>query len=94
MRSVAERLNHQRASKTTETPNVFMKNMIINPGKVFNTNSSKRDYIDPRIIVAWCKKNGVPLQLVLSEGLIEKFRWALSMADENFVFCKENSLSH
>lgn len=38
--------------------------------------TSKLNYIDPRITVAWCKRNNVPMEKVFSKTLIDKFRWA------------------
>ncbi|KAI8974290.1 hypothetical protein BDB01DRAFT_402845 [Pilobolus umbonatus] len=38
--------------------------------------TSKMNYIDPRITVAWCRNNNVPMEKVFSKTLIDKFRWA------------------
>ncbi|KAF7727427.1 DNA topoisomerase 1, partial [Apophysomyces ossiformis] len=43
--------------------------------------TSKMNYIDPRISVAWCAKHDVPLEKVFSKTLIEKFRWAQQIED-------------
>lgn len=48
--------------------------------------TSKLNYLDPRISVAWCKKWDVPLEKVYNKTQREKFRWAIDMADENFEF--------
>uniref|UniRef100_A0A1I7ZUY2 DNA topoisomerase 1 n=1 Tax=Steinernema glaseri TaxID=37863 RepID=A0A1I7ZUY2_9BILA len=48
--------------------------------------TSKLNYLDPRITVAWCKKHEVPLEKIFSKTHREKFRWAIDMADENYVF--------
>ncbi|ULU13610.1 hypothetical protein L3Y34_016242 [Caenorhabditis briggsae] len=51
--------------------------------------TSKLNYIDPRITVAWCKKFEVPLERVFTKTHREKFRWAIDMTmttDEEFVF--------
>jgi hypothetical protein len=94
---VAELLNHQKrkvSDNTTETPHVFMENMIIDPDMVFNPASSQRDYIDPRIIVAWCLKNNIDFEKVFTRSERIKFRWAIDMADRNFAFSKETSVSN
>jgi len=49
-------------------------------------STSKLNYIDPRITVAWCKKHDVPLEKIFSKTFREKFRWAIDMADEDYVF--------
>ncbi|VDP05457.1 unnamed protein product, partial [Heligmosomoides polygyrus] len=51
--------------------------------------TSKLNYLDPRISVAWCKKFGVPLEKVFNKTLREKFRWAIDMtmsSDEEYIF--------
>ncbi|CAO3671742.1 hypothetical protein G6F70_005031 [Rhizopus microsporus] len=45
-------------------------------------NTSKLNYIDPRISVAWCRKYNIPLEKVFSKTLIEKFRWAQKIPDD------------
>uniref|UniRef100_A0A0N4ZEW6 DNA topoisomerase I n=1 Tax=Parastrongyloides trichosuri TaxID=131310 RepID=A0A0N4ZEW6_PARTI len=49
-------------------------------------STSKLNYLDPRITVAWCKKMNVPLEKVFSKTHREKFQWAIDMADENYEF--------
>ncbi|MFH4976286.1 hypothetical protein AB6A40_002995 [Gnathostoma spinigerum] len=48
--------------------------------------TSKLNYLDPRITVAWCKKHNVPLEKIFNRTQREKFRWAIDMADEDYVF--------
>ncbi|XP_070798050.1 DNA topoisomerase I, mitochondrial isoform X1 [Pituophis catenifer annectens] len=48
--------------------------------------TSKLNYLDPRITVAWCKRFDVPIEKVYSKTQREKFAWAIAMADEDFVF--------
>ncbi|GFN92233.1 DNA topoisomerase 1 [Plakobranchus ocellatus] len=48
--------------------------------------TSKLNYLDPRISVAWCKKHGVPIEKVYNKTQRDKFRWAIDMATEHFVF--------
>ncbi|XP_065186248.1 DNA topoisomerase I, mitochondrial-like [Sycon ciliatum] len=48
--------------------------------------TSKLNYLDPRISVAWCKKFEVPLEKVYNKTQREKFMWAIDMADETFEF--------
>lgn len=40
-------------------------------------STSKMNYLDPRITVAWCKRNSVPVQAVFSKALQDRFAWAL-----------------
>jgi len=39
--------------------------------------TSKINYNDPRITVAWCKKNEVPIEKVFTKALRTKFPWAM-----------------
>ncbi|WVR07749.1 hypothetical protein IAU60_004792 [Kwoniella sp. DSM 27419] len=48
--------------------------------------TSKINYIDPRLTVAWAKKYDVPLEKLFSKTLREKFPWAEAEADEDWVF--------
>ena len=47
--------------------------------------SSKFNYLDPRITVAWCKKHNVALEKVFCQKLRDNFKWAL-YTEEDFVF--------
>ncbi|CAO3612677.1 unnamed protein product [Mucor hiemalis] len=44
--------------------------------------TSKLNYIDPRISVAWCRSNEVPLEKVFSKTLLDKFRWAQKIPED------------
>ncbi|RSH91761.1 DNA topoisomerase 1 [Saitozyma podzolica] len=48
--------------------------------------TSKINYIDPRLTVAWARKYEVPLEKLFSKTLREKFPWAEAEADADWVF--------
>nr|XP_039265207.1 DNA topoisomerase I, mitochondrial-like [Styela clava] len=48
--------------------------------------TSKLNYLDPRISVAWCKKWDVPIEKVYNKTQRDKFAWAIAMVDETYVF--------
>ena len=48
--------------------------------------TSKLNYLDPRISIAWCKKNDVPIEKVYNKTQRQKFQWAIDMTDEDFRF--------
>jgi DNA topoisomerase I len=50
-----------------------------------NLNTSKGNYIDPRIIVAFSKKNDINISKLFSPVLIEKYEWALGTG-KDFLF--------
>ena len=53
--------------------------------KNISLGTSKINYIDPRITVAWIKKHDFPVEKIFSETLREKFSWAFKV-DEKFVY--------
>merc|ERR1719431_1466606 len=57
--------------------------------KTIALGTSKLNYLDPRISVAWCKKHEVPIEKVYNKTQREKFRWAIDMImndDEEYTF--------
>lgn len=48
--------------------------------------TSKLNYLDPRISVAWCKKWDVPIEKVYNKTQRDKFAWAIAMVDETYEF--------
>uniref|UniRef100_H2RMK6 DNA topoisomerase I n=1 Tax=Takifugu rubripes TaxID=31033 RepID=H2RMK6_TAKRU len=48
--------------------------------------TSKLNYLDPRISVAWCKKFGIPIEKIYNKTQREKFAWAIDMAEKDFEF--------
>ena len=53
--------------------------------KNISLGTSKINYIDPRITVAFMKKHNIPINIIFSSALQEKFKWAF-VVDENFKF--------
>ena len=47
--------------------------------KEVSLGTSKANYMDPRITVAWCKRCDVPLEKMFSKTLQAKFKWALAV---------------
>eukprot|EP01132_Coremiostelium_polycephalum_P003590 gene3590-4472_t len=52
--------------------------------KTVALGTSKINYLDPRITVAWCKKQDVPVEKIFSKSLRDKFPW--SDVDADYVF--------
>ncbi|XP_044152428.1 DNA topoisomerase 1 [Bufo gargarizans] len=48
--------------------------------------TSKLNYLDPRISVAWCKKFGIPIEKIYNKTQREKFAWAIDMAEDDYEF--------
>jgi len=41
--------------------------------------TSKINYMDPRITVAWCKRKEMPIEKVFNASLLSKFPWAMEV---------------
>lgn len=54
--------------------------------KTIALGTSKLNYLDPRISVAWCKKHEVPIEKVYNKTQREKFLWAIEMAGPDYEF--------
>ncbi|KAG2388416.1 hypothetical protein C9374_000580 [Naegleria lovaniensis] len=53
--------------------------------KTVALSTSRLNYCDPRITVAWCKRTNVPIQKLFSKTLQDKFPWALDCGTD-FTF--------
>ncbi|VDL70573.1 unnamed protein product [Nippostrongylus brasiliensis] len=84
----------EKAKKKVDRLKEQLKKLKINrtdrdENKQIALSTSKLNYLDPRISVAWCKKFDVPIEKVFNKTLREKFRWAIDMtmsSDEEFIF--------
>jgi DNA topoisomerase-1 len=64
-------------NKRIETTN--SKIQIKDDNKAVALGTSKINYMDPRITVAWCKHAYLPLERVFNKGLLDKFPWAMEV---------------
>ncbi|KAG8367362.1 hypothetical protein BUALT_Bualt16G0064200 [Buddleja alternifolia] len=53
--------------------------------KTVALGTSKINYLDPRITVAWCKLHEVPIEKIFNKSLLAKFAWAMDV-DPSFRF--------
>ncbi|KAI3973829.1 hypothetical protein MKX01_030405 [Papaver californicum] len=53
--------------------------------KTIALGTSKINYLDPRISVAWCKRHEVPIEKIFNKSLLAKFAWAMDV-DPSFRF--------
>ncbi len=44
--------------------------------------TSKINYMDPRISVAWCKRCEVPIDKIFARTLRDKFNWAMAVSPD------------
>src|SRR5207253_881373 len=47
--------------------------------KDYSLTTSRLNYIDPRITIAFLKKHNIPVEKVFSKQLIERFQWAFNI---------------
>ncbi len=62
-----------------------LKKELKQEGKSLALGTSKTNYIDPRIIVAFIKEFNIPIEKVFTKVLIEKFKWAMEV-DASYRF--------
>jgi DNA topoisomerase-1 len=65
--------------------NMKSKMSVVKEMKNISLGTSKMNYIDPRISVAFMKKHNVDVNKIFTKTLQNKFKWAFT-ADENFKF--------
>ena len=53
--------------------------------KNVSLTTSKTNYIDPRITIAFLKRHNIPIEKIFSQTLIDKFFWAIDV-DKNWTF--------
>ncbi|KAJ0443303.1 putative DNA topoisomerase [Helianthus annuus] len=53
--------------------------------KTVALGTSKINYLDPRITVAWCKRQEVPIEKIFNKSLLAKFAWSMDV-DPSFRF--------
>jgi DNA topoisomerase-1 len=50
--------------------------------KTVALGTSKINYLDPRITVAWCKMHEVPIEKIFNKSLLSKFHWSMETPPE------------
>eukprot|EP00892_Ulva_mutabilis_P005132 jgi/Ulvmu1/2991/UM015_0031.1 len=70
----------ERKKKALDTLNEKMKSK--EELKDVALGTSKINYLDPRITVAWCKRMDMPLEKIFNQTLRGKFSWAMEVEPE------------
>jgi DNA topoisomerase I len=76
-----------RLKKRLENAKVKMDKLVVTKDsreelKTVALGTSKINYLDPRITVAWCKRMDVPLERFFNKSLLGKFKWAMDVEPE------------
>lgn len=74
----------ERLTERIATSSVQLKDREENSEVSLGT--SKINYIDPRLSVAFCKRFDVPIEKIFTKALRQKFDWAIESADEDWRF--------
>lgn len=69
----------------TKIEKMEMEKKIKEDLKTVALGTSKINYLDPRITVAWCKRHEVPIEKIFNKSLLSKFGWAMDV-DPDFRF--------
>jgi len=64
----------------TQLANQEVKVKLKDDTKTVALGTSKINYMDPRITVAWCKAKEVPLEKIFNKSLLDKFPWAMEVS--------------
>jgi len=75
---VAKRIH----SWTKKIQTLEMSHKHKDDNKEVSLGTSKINYMDPRISVAWCKRNEVPIEKIFSKTLRDKFNWAMAVPSD------------
>ncbi|XP_043283648.1 DNA topoisomerase I, mitochondrial [Venturia canescens] len=89
--SVKEKVNYDKKKKALERLKEQLAKLEVQAtdreeNKDIALGTSKLNYLDPRISIAWCKKNNVPIEKIYNKTQRDKFRWAIDMATADYVF--------
>lgn len=89
--SVKDKMNADKKNKALERLKDQLRKLEVqetdrDENKTIALGTSKLNYLDPRISIAWCKKNNVPIEKIYNKTQRDKFRWAIDMATVDYVF--------
>ncbi|XP_011636011.1 DNA topoisomerase I, mitochondrial isoform X1 [Pogonomyrmex barbatus] len=89
--SVKEKVTYEKKKKQLERLKEQLTKLEVQAtdreeNKEIALGTSKLNYLDPRISVAWCKKHNVPIEKIYNKTQRDKFRWAIDMAGPDYVF--------
>ncbi|EOY12191.1 DNA topoisomerase I alpha isoform 3 [Theobroma cacao] len=83
---VYQRANKEKIDQTNAKIEKMERDMQTKEDlKTVALGTSKINYLDPRITVAWCKRHEVPIEKIFNKSLLAKFAWAMDV-DPDFRF--------
>jgi len=86
LKKIKKTKNNQIKIKNIKNKIIVLKSKLNNKTKMKNVSlgTSKTNYIDPRIIVAFAHKFNLPIDKLFTKTLLSRFEWALQ--SKEFVF--------
>ncbi|KAJ2550316.1 DNA topoisomerase 1 [Coemansia sp. RSA 1933] len=83
--ATADKVLEKLDKLTARIKNTELDKIEKDENKTTALSTSKLNYIDPRISIAWCKEYSVPIEKIFNKTLREKFTWALEV-DAGWTF--------
>ncbi|KAG9445299.1 hypothetical protein H6P81_016639 [Aristolochia fimbriata] len=80
-----EALEKKISQITVKIDKMEMDRQLKDQNKNVALGTSKINYLDPRITVAWCKRHEVPIEKIFNKSLLAKFSWAMDV-EPSFKF--------
>ena len=84
----------KKSVKSLEKSIQNKKNMIDSNEnlKSIAINTSKMNYIDPRLVVSWCKENDLDISKIYTSTMQKKFKWAIDTTQSDWDYEKSDLL--
>lgn len=71
-----------KQKKTIQKSIDLAKSKLEEAEQNISTSTSKVNYMDPRIVVAWCKMVEMPIEKMYNKGSLKKFVWSMDTNSE------------
>ena len=75
-------LQKRREKKAAQRERVQVQMQNKESLKTVALGTSKINYLDPRISVAWCKRHEMPIEKIYTNTLLQKFGWAMTVTSD------------
>jgi len=72
-------IERRLATLNTRIENLLTKKQLKSDNKTVALTTSRINYMDPRITVAWCKATDTPIEKIFAKSTISKFPWAMEV---------------
>ena len=82
LRGLGYRLRRQIERKRETLAKLEINAKVKEDLKTVALGTSKINYLDPRITVAWCKQHEVPIEKIFNKSLLSKFHWSMEIEPE------------